>query len=184
MKNSNIAVALCIVIGGCATPQTLPVANYSPGNGQWGQAGVVVNDGQVYASGTYRSQLHVKVLKQLEKSAYFSKLTLNSIYIPQQIRVQITSRPQGSEEAAYGKLLVGAATLFLLPMNQNLDYTASFSVECRGKSLGEWKYEQPVEHTQFLLVEPDAAETNLVESVVSRFISDADKSGKLKDTCL
>ena len=182
MRNKCVAIALSLLVGACATPQNLPVATYPPGSGQWGEVGLVVNDGQVVAH-QVGVPLATKIKQQIEKAGYFSRIKVNSIYVPQQLRVQFTAKNRASDEVAAGKLIAGAATLFLLPMEHEIDFVASFSMECRGAIVGAWEYAERVAQTQFLLIEPDSAETNVVESTVSRFIRDAAESGKLKGDC-
>lgn len=114
-----------------------------------------------------RVPLATKIKQQIEKAGYFSRIKLNSIYVPRQLRVQFTAKNRASDA---GKPITGAATLFLLPMEHEIDFVASFSMECRGAIVGAWEYAERVAQTQFLLIEPDSAETNVVASTVSRFI--------------
>ena len=127
-----------------------------------------------------RVPLATKIKQQIEKAGYFSRIKVNSIYVPRQLRVQFTAKNRASDA---GKPTTGAATLFPLLMEHEIDFVASFSMECRGATVGAWEYAERVAQTQFLLIEPDSTETNVVASTVSRFIRDAAESGKLKGDC-
>jgi len=180
----TVSVLLCmLVLNGCASLQEIPVIEYPAGREAFGRAGLVVNDGYVYSSGTYVSRTHLEIRDELATSGHFSSIELNSVYIPLQIRVTLTAKPQGSEAESYAKLLVGAATLFLVPLPQNYDYFGEFRVECRGIEHGKWNYQQPITQTQFLFTSPDSGETKVINSFVSRFMHDWIDSGILKDGC-
>ena len=60
-----------------------------------------------------RVPLATKIKQQIEKAGYFSRIKVNSIYVPQQLRVQFTAKNTASDEVAAGKPTTGAATLFL-----------------------------------------------------------------------
>lgn len=91
--------------------------------------------------------------------------------------------PAGSEGASAGRLIAGAATLFLLPMKQTNDYSFEFEVECRGRSMGQWVHNSTLEQTQFLLADPHRGLPALIKDAVAQFIRQASESGKLDGGC-
>jgi hypothetical protein len=115
------------------------LAKYPPGNGSFGIAGLVVDDG-LGSGGMNANQTPAVMLHEILKSGHFASVVLNRLDLPQQIYVKIGWKPHGSEGESTAKLFAGAATLFLIPIPQTVDYSAKFKVECRGRLTGEWAY--------------------------------------------
>ena len=160
-----------------------PGTGTSTGTGALGAIGVAVDDGMGYGDGAAAARTPAYVVQALQASGQFVSAELNRLDLPQQLRVKIRKKPTGSEEAAAGKLIAGAATLFLLPMQQSYDYSFDFEVECRGRSMGEWQHRRTVEQTQFLLADPHRSVQGLVQEAVAQFIQQAVASGKLAAGC-
>lgn len=178
-----LVVALLLPPGAMA--QTDSVSPVPVGVGAFGAIGVAVEDGMGYGDGSSAARTPAYIVKELIASGYFTSVTPNRFELPQQVRVKISRKPGGSEDAASAaKLLAGAATLFLLPMKQVFDYSIEFAVECRGRPMGEWKYTQTLEQTQFLLADPHSGTPGLIKEAVSEFLRQAAESGKLAAGCV
>jgi hypothetical protein len=81
-------------------------------------------------------------VQALQASGQFVGAELYRVDLPQQGRLKIRKKPTGSARAA-GKLIADAASLLLPPMQQSFDYSSRFDVECRGRSMSEWRHGAP-----------------------------------------
>jgi hypothetical protein len=179
----SLGLAALLAIAGCATSQRYEVVTFPPGNGELGVVGLIVNEGFIYRDVYYASATHLKVQSELVKAGHFSRVVLNNPYLPLQIRVDIRTRPKGSASESFAKALAGAATGFLVPLTQEEIYSGHFILDCRGVVLVEQTYDQPVEKTQFLFLDPSSYETRVIESFVSKFVHDALSSEAFKNGC-
>lgn len=164
-----------------AAPEAVPLA--PPGNASFGAIGVAVDDGMGYGDGAAAARTPAYFVQALMASGHFASVGLNRFDLPQQLRIKVRAKPAGSAEAAAGRLIAGAATLFLLPMKQTNDYAFEFEVECRGRSMGQWTHTSTLEQTQFLLADPHRGLPALVNEAVAQFIRLAVESGKLATAC-
>lgn len=183
MHGPMAVLVLALLLPTTATADPAPATPGALGNGSFGAIGVVVDDGLGYGDGASAARTPAYVVQALMSSGYFTSAALNRFERPQQLRVKIRRKPSGSEDAAAGKAIVGAATLFLLPMKQSYDYAVEFEVECRGRLMGEWKHLRTLEQTQFLLADPSGGTRGLIEEAVSQFVRQASESGKLAAGC-
>lgn len=176
-----LAAALLLPAGVAAAPDA-PTPG-AAGQGEFGALGVAVDDGLGYGDGAAAARTPAQIVQLLQASGRFSSAELNRFDLPQQLRVKITAKPSGSEEASAAKLILGAATLFLLPMKQSGDYVFTFEIECRGRSRGVWTHMQTMEQTQFLLADPKSGLQALVSEAVAQFLRQALESGALAAGC-
>ena len=168
-----------------ATPEPAPTPTPTPmiDCGQFGRVGVVVDDGLGYGDSKAAAQTPAAIVRALMATGCFSSAALNSFELPQQLRIRINAKVSGSEDAAIGKALLGAATLFLLPMKQSYDITVEFEMECRGHLMGNWAVTQTLVETQFLLADSGSGRPGLMQAAVNRFVQQATESGKLAGGC-
>lgn len=179
MGRMSAVMALALLLPTTGIPGTESVPTVATGTGAFGAIGVIVDDGIGYAHGAAAARTPNHIVQELTASGLFASVSLNSFDLPQQLRVKIRKKPSGSEAEATGKLIGGAATLFLVPMKQSYDYSVEFEVECRGRTLGAWSHVRTVEQTQFLLADPNTGVPELIKEAVSQFLKQAVESGKL-----
>lgn len=180
-----LAVALLLPAGvGATTDATTdatPLRTTEPG--EFGAVGVTVDDGLGYGDGASAARTPTQIVQLLRASGRFSSAELNRFDLPQQLRVQITVKASGSDAASTAKLMLGAATLFLLPMKQTGDYVFTFEVECRGRSSGVWTHTRTLEQIQSLFSDPKRGLPAVIEEAVSQFLRQAAESGALAAGC-
>lgn len=169
-----------LMAAGAAADTAAPA---EPGPGAFGAIGVAVDDGIGYGDGAAAARTPAHLVQALNASGRFASATLNNFDLPQQLRIRIRMSPSGSKEAASGKVIAGAATLFLVPMKQSYDYVFEFELECRGRPVGEWKHQRTLERTQFLLADPHSGVPALMQEAVAAFVQQASESGKLAAGC-
>jgi len=183
MQALTAPVALAMLLSTTAMADTQPTTPGAVSQGTFGAIGVVVDDGMGYGEGAAAARTPAYIVQALMASGLFANAGTNRFDWPQQLRVKIRKRPVGSEGAAAGQLIAGAATLFLLPMKQTYDLSFEFEVECRGQLMGAWTYAHRAEQTQFLLADPHARTQAVVQEAVADFIRQASGSGKLARGC-
>jgi hypothetical protein len=184
MKRMIGPLAMALLLATSAIADTEPTTPGEVRQGALGTIGVTVDDGMGYGDGTAAARTPAYIVQALMASGLFVSAETNRFEWPQQLRVKIRKKPVGSEDAAAAQVIVGAATLFLLPMKQAYYVTFEFEVECRGRLMGTWTNVNRVEQTQFLLADPHVETQALVKGAVADFIRQAAESGKLASGCV
>ena len=151
--------------------------------GDLGAAGLVVNDELGYGDGRAAQRTMSLIHSQLKASGRFTNIEMYQFDFPQQVILRLGKAVKGSHQAADAKLLAGAATLFLIPIQQSYDYIVEITVECRGHQTGHWKYLESITQTQFIFADSNAAITKVIMASVAAFANDARATESLGVNC-
>lgn len=142
---------------------------------------VLVDDRIHYGDGAAAARVPARLVSALQDAGRFSRVDLNRFDLPLQLRVRLDRKSAESESASTGKLLAGAATLFLLPIKGAWEYSFEFDLECRGQLVGQWRYSQVEETTQSLLSDPEAGQAKVIKETMAKLLQDG--SGPFAAAC-
>ncbi|NQD92439.1 hypothetical protein HP532_07220 [Pseudomonas sp. CrR25] len=182
-----LLAALASFMVGCAAPNKFSSHPYASGT-EYPYVSVMVNDGYVYQDtscgqygcSTYTDQTHLFVLNALRASDKFERVDINNGLARHKVLVSFDRQAKGSEAANFGKMMLGALTLFLLPMPYEYNYEAKFSVMDGSEILKSYEYRRDSDELSFLFIEVQSAKNHAVKSMVDNFLQDLDKDGVLR----
>jgi hypothetical protein len=176
-----IAVALTV---GCASKQTFELAEYNRDHEKiYPPISFTLNDGYVhtdhscsqYACYTYRDNSDQFLIKELRKTSLFERVDINNAYSEYAFDVKFYDTYKGSEASELSKLMLGAATLFLVPTVSGKKAVFSVSVRHKNKILKEYLYDLEYTEKKSIFVDPESGTKNSIAYFVSRLMSDLEK---------
>ncbi|MFI8384439.1 hypothetical protein [Pseudomonas sp. NPDC079086] len=178
---------LVLLMAGCAAPNKFSTHAYASG-AEYPYISVMVNDGYVhqstscgqYGCSTYTDQTHLFVLSALRASGKFQRVDINNGLARHKVMVAFDRQEKGSGAANFGKMMLGALTIFLLPMPYEYRYEASFSVMEGDDILKNYEYHRDSDELTFLFIDVQSAKNNAVKSMVDNFLQDLENDGVLR----
>ncbi|WP_028629857.1 hypothetical protein [Metapseudomonas resinovorans] len=186
MKRNYLLVLALALLAGCAAPNKFQSYDYKDGQ-EYPYVSVVVNDGYVYQDtscgqygcSTYTDESHLYVLNRLRESGKFERVDINNGLAQHKLVVSFERESLGNAGVDFGKLMLGAATLFLLPMPYDYRYQAKFSLMDGNDLVKEYTYRRDSNELAFLFIQVQSAKHNAIKSIVDNFLHDLEKDGAL-----
>lgn len=184
MIRSIFTLCLLFLLGGCASKQSFELASYdryeSP---PYPPVSFTLNDGYVasdsgcnqYSCYSYRDNSDFFLLSAFRGTGLFERVDKNNIYSEYTFDVKFYDTSKGSDGVEFSKVMLGAATLFLVPTVS--DKTVHFSVSIRHKNniLHEYLYKDDYTKTSSLFIDPQSSSKNAVDYFVSLLMKDLQK---------
>jgi hypothetical protein len=106
-------------------------------------------------------------LAELRASGMFEDVTLRDAFAPVSLHVNL-SRRKISGEGEFGKEMLSAATVFVVPVNYTFATRLEVTVGVRGERIWEGSFEQAVKSTAFLLSDPFADDRKVAKALVAQ----------------
>lgn len=180
-------VVLVLLVSACAAPNKFSTHTYKSGT-EYPYISVIVNDGYVhqstscgqYGCNTYIDQTELFVLNALRASDKFQRVGVNDGLAQHKIVVSFDRKAKGSGPGNFGKMMLGALTLFLLPMPYEYTYEAKFSVMEGSHIVKDYEYRRDSNELSFLFIDAQSAKNNAVGSMVDNFLQDLERDGLLQ----
>jgi hypothetical protein len=184
MKKITLLMLTFALVTGCAAPNKFPSSTYKSGL-EYPYVSLLVNDGYVhqstscgqYGCQTYVDQTHLFLLSSLRASGKFERVDMNNGLARNKLIVDFKMESDGSEAGDFGKMMIGALTLFLLPMPYDYTYQAKLSVMDGDKITKEYQYHLKSNEFKFLFTETQSAKNNAIKSIVDSFLKDLEEDG-------
>jgi hypothetical protein len=184
MKKTTLLILAFALMAGCAAPNKFPPSAYKGGL-EYPYISLLVNDGYVYQSTscsqygcqTYVDQTHLFLLNCLRESGKFERVDMNNGLAKNKLIVDFKRESDGSEAGDFGKMMLGALTIFLLPMPYDYTYQAKLSVMNGDKITKEYQYRLKSSEFVFLFTETQSAKNNAIKSIVDNFLKDLEEDG-------
>ena len=184
-----LSLFLVLLVSGCAAPNKFSSHKYSPGT-EYSYVSLMVNDGYVrqslncgqFGCTTYVDQTHLFVLDAFRATDKFQRVEINNGLARYKVIVGFERQEKGSEVVSFGKMMLGALTLFLLPMPYEYNYEGRFSIMDGGDILEDYRYRRESEELKFLFVDEQSTKKHAIASMVDNFLQDLERTGLLDDT--
>jgi len=185
-RNSLLVLAL-ILLTGCAAPNKFQTYDYKKGL-DYPYVSLVVNDGQVvqstscgqYGCSTYIDQTHLFMLNNLRASGKFARVDINNALAQNKLLVSFQRESVGNAGVDFGKMMLGAVTLFLLPVPYDYRYDAKFTLLDGNDVVKEYEYRRDSREVMFLLIEAQSEKNNAIKSIVDNLLQDIERDGVLQ----
>lgn len=94
--------------------------------------------------------------------------------------VKFDRETRGTDGGDYAKLLFSISTAMLFPVTYEYTYYAEFIFVDEGQSLGVFSYSLESSEVSQLFTETDLDKKKAIESIVSNFLLDFEKSGLIR----
>lgn len=141
---------------------------------------ITLNDGYVntgtgctqYGCYTYRDNSDFFVANGLRKTTLFDRVDINNAYAEYTFNIQYYDSYTGSEAAEFSKLMLGAATLFVVPTVSDRAVNFAVSVRYKNDIIKEYKYEAKYTKTNSLFIQPGSESLHLIDYFVSLLMQD------------
>lgn len=176
-----------LLVSGCAAPNKFSSHKYSLGT-EYPYISLMVNDGYVrqslncgqFGCTTYVDQTHLFVLDAFRATDKFQRVEINNGLVRYKVVVGFERQEKGSEAVNFGKMMLGALTLFLLPMPYEYNYEGRFSIMEGGDVLEDYRYRRESEELKFLFVDEQSAKKHAIASMVDNFLQDVESDNVLR----
>ncbi len=173
---------LFIAISGCAAPNKFQMYS-TESTVAYPPISIIVNDGNVYTSTTcgqygcnsYVDQTHLYALNSLRDTNRFGRVDINNAYSEYKIIMRLDRTSNDSEAIAFSKLMLGAVTLFLVPVSYNIIYESEFTVMHKDQIIGSYAYTRESDELAFLFIEPQSEKKNAINSIISNLMYDLER---------
>ena len=178
------------VIGGalslsaCAVSSPYPTYEITKNpDGRWPSVGLQVNNGEVPTSttchqyGCYatRDDVHERFLKTLQRSGKFQTVELNNAFALYKLVIETDSVFHDSGFLGFTKMLLGAATLFALPMHYSQTYSANVTLFKGNKPVDMFQYTRESSEWQWLPIDYASYRRNAYVSIANNLVYDLDQ---------
>jgi hypothetical protein len=182
-----LSLFLVLLVSGCAAPNKFSSHKYSPGT-EYSYVSLMVNDGYVrqslncgqFGCTTYVDQTHLFVLEAFRTTDKFQRVEINNGLARYKVIVGFERQEKGSEVVSFGKMMLGALTLFLLPMPYEYNYEGRFSIMDGGDILEDYRYRRESEELKFLFVDEQSTKKHAIASMVDNFLQDLEHDDALR----
>lgn len=189
MKRNVFLIIALFLLAGCAAPNKFQSYEYKGGQ-EYPYVSVLVNDGHVhqstscgqYGCSTYVDHSHLFILNSLRQSGKFKRVDINNGLAQHKLVVRFERKSLGNPSGDFGKLMLGAVTLFMLPMPYDYRYEARLSLMSGNDVLKEYQYRRDSNELAFLFIRAQSAKENAIKSIVDNFLHDLESDGLLAGT--
>lgn len=178
-------VLCALTFSGCASKQVFDVVEYEKSSKpKYPAISFVLNDGYVYRDTscsqygcyTYRDNTDKFLEKELKNTQLFEGVEKNSPYTEYSLDIKFYEKYKGSSDTPeFSKMLLSAATLFLVPTSSDKNAEFKVLVRKKNKVIQEYLYKANYEETRSLFVDNESMDKQLMAYFVSLLMSDLDK---------
>ena len=189
MKTKIGIIFLFVLLTGCAAQNTFNMKQYqSSGKAAYPPISIMVNDGYVYTDSgcnqyscyNYADNTHLFILNSLRQSNLFERIDLNNAYSEYRLEIGFTQKSNGSEAGDFTKIMLGALTLFMIPMSYEYTYKAGFTLIHKDKVIAKYEYDRVSNEIKSIFIEPQSAKNNAVKSIVNNFLYDLENDNRFQ----
>ena len=175
------------MLSGCAATNTFQMYE-NIGRENYPAVSLIVNDGYVYSETTchqygcttYVDKTSMFALETFRNSNSFKRVDINNAHAEYKILMSFSKGHVGSEGWAFTKMMLGAVTLFLIPMPYEYTYKTEFTILHLDKVIGKYEYDRESEEISFLFKDPQSSKQNALESMISNLMYDMKENQTFK----
>ncbi|MDP1521444.1 hypothetical protein Q8A57_10730 [Porticoccus litoralis] len=184
MVRSIFTICLFFVMVGCASKQSFELAQYDRyQNPQYPSVSFTLNDGYVASDSgcnqhgcySYRDNNDFFLISALRNTGLFERVDINNAYSEYTFDIKFYDTFKGSDGAEFSKVMLGAATLFLVPTVSDKKVHFSVSLRHKNEIIKKYLYEDEYTETSSLFIDPQSGSKNAVEYFVSLLMRDLQK---------
>ena len=179
-------VILSLILSACASKQHFDLAEYERFDSPpYPAISFTINDGYVASDSgcgpngcySYRDNSDFAIMSALKESNLFQRVDINNAYSEHVLDIKFYDSHVGSDALEYSKILLGAATLFLVPTTSKKETHFSVSIRNKNTIIRTYSYQAEYTKTSSIFIDPQSAGKNAIDYFVSLMLSDIEKDG-------
>jgi hypothetical protein len=172
------ALLLICFIAGCSAPMKFSHSNYQENIGnKYSPVSLVINNGMIRS--VLEQDFHQGIITSFGRSGLFHGILINETEWPLKFDITISKSEGDKEWSNFGKLLLSALTLFLMPIQTYHEIQMDVAVKFKGKEIKDYSYTLKGGRISHIFINPVTESNEAMDTLVSYFLHDIQKDNLL-----